>query len=488
MLSLGTAERAPPIPESRAKRKSLEFMRKQLTISESIRQVASTPPNQLIRTHTNPFSDAWDYPETMPISRRTLLASVPAALAAQPANRLSRRELVSRHNPTLHALDPRSPLSVGNGEFAFTVDPTGLQTFPQPYDRQMPLCTQSQWGWHTAPNTTGKTAADLRLEDYDTFGRKVGYPTSSTGQKPLFDWLRENPHRLHLGRIGFVPSNPSAVRYLAPDPRSLDRRHPLRVRIPGRPHRRRNLLPPLPGRRRRPHTGPPSRPLRVPLRLVRHECRRLRPPRKAPHHAGGRHAQQPRPPSPARRRYLRRHHRLARHPRRNQTRWRASLPPHPEVRPPRLHLRLHPLGLPQTAVARRHLRTRRQTLGELLELRRRARTYRAPIREPRELERRIVLSQYLTAIQCAGSMPPQETGLTCNSWYGKFHLEMHYWHAAHFAAWGRPALLERSLAWYNAILPSAAREGPTAGLRRRALAQNDRARRPRQPVATSVPC
>src|ERR1035438_4982754 len=32
---------------------------------------------------------------------------------------------------------------------------------------------------------------------------------------------------------------------------------------------------------------------------------------------------------------------------------------------------------------------------------------------------------------------------------------MHYWHAAHFASWGRPALLERSLGWYNAILPSA---------------------------------
>ena len=56
-------------------------------------------------------------------------------------------------------------------------------------------------------------------------------------------------------------------------------------------------------------------------------------------------------------------------------------------------------------------------------------------KDPRwqELERRIVLSQYLTAIQCAGSYPPQETGLTYNSWYGKFHLEMHWWHAAHFA-------------------------------------------------------
>jgi len=58
-----------------------------------------------------------------------------------------------------------------------------------------------------------------------------------------------------------------------------------------------------------------------------------------------------------------------------------------------------------------------------------------------ELERQIVLSQYLTAIQCAGSLPPQETGLTCNSWFGKYHLEMHWWHA-HFAAWGRTALLD----------------------------------------------
>jgi hypothetical protein len=78
-------------------------------------------------------------------------------------------------------------------------------------------------------------------------------------------------------------------------------------------------------------------------------------------------------------------------------------------------------------------------------------------RDPRwrELERRIVLSQYLTAIQCAGSMPPQETGLAQNSWFGKFHLEMHWWHAAHFVLWGRPELLARSMGWYQRILPTA---------------------------------
>jgi hypothetical protein len=92
-----------------------------------------------------------------------------------------------------------------------------------------------------------------------------------------------------------------------------------------------------------------------------------------------------------------------------------------------------------------------------------SRDWRAP-----ELERRIVLSQYLTAIQCAGSTPPQETGLTVNSWHGKFHLEMHWWHAAHFALWNRLPLLERSLAWYSKILPQArerARQQGYAGCR-----------------------
>jgi hypothetical protein len=86
----------------------------------------------------------------------------------------------------------------------------------------------------------------------------------------------------------------------------------------------------------------------------------------------------------------------------------------------------------------------------------------------RELERRMVLSQYLTAIQCSGSLPPQETGLACNSWYGKFHLEMHWWHAAHFALWGRLPLLEKSLGYYIEILASArerARQQGYAGAR-----------------------
>ena len=73
----------------------------------------------------------------------------------------------------------------------------------------------------------------------------------------------------------------------------------------------------------------------------------------------------------------------------------------------------------------------------------------------KELERRVVLSQYLLAIQCAGSTPPQETGLTYNSWYGKFHLEMIWWHQAQFALWNRADLLDRTLGWYQSAEPIA---------------------------------
>ncbi len=53
----------------------------------------------------------------MLLTRRDLLKTVPVALAAQSVR--DRRSLVQRHNPTITAIDARSPLSVGNGEFCF---------------------------------------------------------------------------------------------------------------------------------------------------------------------------------------------------------------------------------------------------------------------------------------------------------------------------------------------------------------------------------
>lgn len=46
-------------------------------------------------------------------------------------------------------------------------------------------------------------------------------------------------------------------------------------------------------------------------------------------------------------------------------------------------------------------------------------------------------------------MPPQESGLTYNTWFGRPHLEMTWWHVVDFALWNRPAVVEHILDWYN---------------------------------------
>ncbi len=76
----------------------------------------------------------------------------------------------------------------------------------------------------------------------------------------------------------------------------------------------------------------------------------------------------------------------------------------------------------------------------------------------RELERRVVLSQYLTQVNCANSQPPQETGLTYNSWFGRPHLEMTWWHMVDFALWNRPEVVARVMDWYNDVAYPVARQ------------------------------
>jgi hypothetical protein len=72
----------------------------------------------------------------------------------------------------------------------------------------------------------------------------------------------------------------------------------------------------------------------------------------------------------------------------------------------------------------------------------------------KELQRRIILSQYLLAVNGAGKDPPQESGLVNNGWYGKFHMEMVFWHLSHWAFWNKWDILDRSIGVYNRFLPT----------------------------------
>ncbi|THH17924.1 hypothetical protein EW146_g2969 [Bondarzewia mesenterica] len=69
-----------------------------------------------------------------------------------------------------------------------------------------------------------------------------------------------------------------------------------------------------------------------------------------------------------------------------------------------------------------------------------------------ELQRRVVLSRYLMRVNEAGDTPPQESGLVNDGWYGKFHMEMYFWHSAHWALWCNWDLLRRSSSVYADFL------------------------------------
>jgi hypothetical protein len=112
---------------------------------------------------------------------------------------IDRRALVERHSPHLSAVDAWAPLSVGNGQFCFTADVTGLQTFPDFYSKNgIAVETQARWSWHEDPNPKGYRLADAN-RPYTAHGQTVGYPSNL--QAPAASWLRENPHAMPLGQL-----------------------------------------------------------------------------------------------------------------------------------------------------------------------------------------------------------------------------------------------------------------------------------------------
>lgn len=388
---------------------------------------------------------------------QALLATGVLAPRAPGSTPLDRYALVTRHNPRLTKLDPLSPLSLGNGEFAFTADVTGLQTFPRLYADAMPLCTMSQWGWHTQPRPSSLQSQTLRPKLYETYGRKVGYNTSSEGQTELFNWLRENPHRLHLGQIGLADIDPANISEIDQE---LDLWRGVltsKFKLSGEPvsittavHPVHDLLAVVIDSRRR----------RLAVRIA------------FPYGSPSMQAADWNAPDKHQTRIIADEKLIARQLDGDS----YYVTVQGKVRLESRHTLLltgsqlvvafsqerHSGALPTAAetiaASERHWK-QFWTRGAAVEL--------AHSRDKRaiELERRVVLSQYLTAIQCSGGLPPQETGLTVNSWYGKFHLEMHWWHATHFALWNRLPLFERSLHWYESILPRAIELARSQGYR-----------------------
>jgi hypothetical protein len=410
-----------------------------------------------------------------------LLAAVSPTAGSSPDGPvpIDRRALVSRQHPLLRGFDTGAPLSVGNGELAFTADATGLQTFAEAYDQTIPLGTLAQWGWHTAPNPSGWSIDRFRFAEFDANGRKVGYADVPGDRRtPEIEWLRRNPHRLHLGRIGFrlrLRDGRAATRDdLSDVEQILDLWQGVlrsRFKLDGEEVVVETLC----------HPRLDAIAVRVVSPLVARGQIAVR--LRFPYGTGETTAADWTRPEAHETTLLRAQARsvtLARRLDDDRYQVRVAWAPAGRLEEEARHdFVLTPKGGGDTLEATVAF-TPTATAApppDFDEVRQDAREHwngfwttggavdLSQSRDPRwrELERRIVLSQYLTAIQCAGRYPPQESGLTFNSWYGKFHLEMHWWHAAHFALWGRLPLLERSLGYYDEILPrargTAARQG-----------------------------
>ena len=392
----------------------------------------------------------------------------PGALAAPP---IDRQALVTRHHPVLDRLDPESPLTVGNGEFAFTVDATGLQTFAEAYDGTIPLGTLSQWGWHTWPNPGTWTIEGFAFKEFDSHGRMVGYADiPGKTRTPEINWLRANPHRLHLGRIGFDLTRADGTKASPTDITQVRQELNLwtgtivsRFVFDGETVDVETLCHPV-------HDAVA---VRVRSRLL--QSGRARISLRFPYGTGQVvSADWTKPDAHTTVRTTRGTNAAGFERTLDADRYHASLQwwpsgtladtaPHSYVLTagPGVDTLTFIAAFSPAAPGAEHL-TFEQALTAVRDHWRRFWSTGGAIdlsasTDPRwkELERRIVLSQYLTAIQCSGRYPPQETGLTFNSWEGKFHLEMHWWHAAQFALWDRLPLLEKSLDYYDAILPKA---------------------------------
>ncbi len=377
------------------------------------------------------------------------------------AQKIDRKSVVERQIVTLNQVDTLGSLSVGNGHFAFTVDVTGLQSFPKEYSKGIPLGTQADWAWHAFPNTSHfKRSETYRAELYA--GKPVSYALQGhrdARKDSATEYFRQNPHRIHLGHWGFRIYTKSGKLVALSDLQSI--------------HQRLN-----------PYTGEVYSHFEVegvPVDVITfalHQDDGAQVKVKSAllktgqlhfyldypfpsqafldegiNYQEGGHLSGIRRISPKQVQIFHDIDRLS-----YQTHVRSSvafisnkvakhayeLSPSncDEIQFAVTYGHKPRLSLKAASMFNRQVFERFWKSGGMIDF--------GQVKDSRakELERRMILSMYLTRIQSVGNEPPQETGLTYNSWYGRPHLEMTWWHLMHFGYWGRSELMEPALQWY----------------------------------------
>ncbi len=389
---------------------------------------------------------------------------LPKPVTAQ--TRIDRNALVQRHNVINTEADSLSSLSVGNGSFAFTADITGFQSFPEYYKNGVPLGTESEWGWHSFPNTE-----NLRIEAsqkiYELEGRKISYTVQlkePEQSRKAVEYFRINQHRLQLGNIGLEIIKKDGLTATIDDIKNSKQEldlwtgtitsyftiEDIPVKVSTLCDQQQDALA-----------------FKIESALLKEKRLLVRVRFPCPNGQfkdAGNNWQEDSSQSvvfskSGKSVTIKRTIDTSQYFTALQWTDKAVVQQKannyfvitPNVKNDNYEL-VCMFSQKHRAMAVssfNQIHTRNiaswkkfwQTGGAVD-------FSGCTDKRAFEIERRMVLSQYLTKIQCASAFPPQETGLTYNSWYGKPHLEMHWWHAVHYAQWGRPDLLEKSLDWY----------------------------------------
>ncbi|MCU7615822.1 hypothetical protein NZ698_01310 [Chryseobacterium sp. PBS4-4] len=404
------------------------------------------------------------------------LCSVIISMTAK-AQSIDRFDLVNRHNVILNEIDPLSPLSIGNGDFAYTADITGMQSLEKYYyTNGIPLETLSTFAWHSFPNTK-----NLKLEDAmkasDFHGRKIMY--ASQEKSAAGEYFRQNPHPAPLGQISLVRGNGKSLE--VSDINHVNQKLNLWKGLLSSSYE-------IDGKSVTVETvsSPDQNIVAFSLKSSLLKEGKLKPAFRFPYAYDL--SIKNKPPFEWNKPSLHTTTIISKGSNNvllkriiDSTEYYVTIywqgkakfesdEPH--------HFYLNATGSENLQiVCRFSLKPIKQYPPQFSEVRTASElswkdywTKGGAVdfsgsKDPRagELERRVILSQYLMKINYAGSFPPQETGLTHISWYGKHNSEVYWWHAAQFYQWNHTDLLEKSFSWYKTILPIALKEAKREG-------------------------
>ena len=387
---------------------------------------------------------------------------------------IDRQAVVNRHNPLITEADPLASLSVGNGHFATTVDITGLQSYPFEYGAGVPLNAMSDWGWHSFENTNHLQPSESE-KTYE-FGHghpevyAVEFKKAEDGRhKQATEYFRVNPHRLNLGTIGLslkdakgetipltaLKQSKQSLLLWDGEIESSFRADGEMVEVTTSVHPQKDALF-----------------ARVKSNLLKDQRATISLRFSYP---TGKHADDAndwtKPEKHQSKIIAQNDHSAVIERTLDATSYYVTLtwagnatlqecdrhhfeltttddvltfsaeysPSNPSIQ----NTPISPFDYASYHKATQKFWHEWWQSGAIVDF--------SQCTDPRaqELERRVVLSQYLTQINCANNIPPQETGLTYNSWFGRPHLEMTWWHAVDFALWNHPENIRQMLEWYN---------------------------------------